>query len=68
VNLTIDWTTVSISFAVACLLFYCFQWLLALLRRNKARKKVKISEAKLRRFIGALKQRVKNDNVAGEKK
>ncbi len=56
----INWTIVAVSLSVATVIFYFYLWVVALVRKQKAEKQVKLSQAKLQRFYDALKERQKN--------
>ena len=55
----INLTIVSLSFAAASVLFYLYLWILALIRKKKAEQQVRLAEARLKRFMDALKERSK---------
>lgn len=58
-GIQIDWAIVSISLAVVTIVVYFYLWVLALIRRKKARDDVRKNQARLNRLINVLKQKSK---------
>lgn len=56
----IDWTVVSVSLAVATIIFYLYFLILAYVRKKFAERDVKANQARLQRLIKVLREKRRN--------